>query len=425
MRDVFRTSDMIDLSGNFGIAHVRYPTAGLKNSEYNEEAQPFYVNSPFGIALAHNGNLLNTANLIHDVVSKDLRHINTTNDSELLLNVLAHELESQVESNQLTKENIFAAVDKVHGRILGAYAVVAMVSGYGLVAFRDPMGIRPLILGEKVVAGKKEYAIASESVALTHLQFKVVRDLNPGEVVFIDFSGNLYTYNTSRPTRLVPCLFEYVYFSRPDSVVDQVSVYQARLDMGVTLAEKVKSEIKEPIDVVMPIPDTSRPIALELAQHLNLPYREGLIKNRYIGRTFIMPGQAIRKKSVRHKLSAVEKEFKGKSVLLVDDSIVRGTTSREIVEMAREGGAEKVFLASAAPEVRYPNVYGIDMPRREELIANDRSVEEIALELGADGIVFQDLKALMNVVMDLNPAIDDLDTSCFDGRYVTGGVSFA
>ena len=426
VRDVFRTSDMRDLKGNFGIAHVRYPTAGLKNSEHNEEAQPFYVNSPFGIALAHNGNLLNTASLIQDVVKKDLRHINTTNDSELLLNVLAHELERQVQGNQLTKENIFAAADRVHGRILGAYAAVTMISGYGLVAFRDPMGIRPLILGERTdSAGRKEYAIASESVALTHLQFKVVRDLKPGEVVLVDFFGNLYTYNTPQPTRLVPCLFEYVYFSRPDSIVDQVSVYQARLDMGVTLAEKVKAEIKAPIEVVMPIPDTSRPIALELAQHLNLPYREGLIKNRYIGRTFIMPGQAIRKKSVRHKLSAVEKEFKGKSVLLVDDSIVRGTTSGEIVDMAREAGAEKVFLASAAPEVRYPNVYGIDMPSREELIANGRNATEIADELGADGIVFQDLRALMRVIMDLNPAIDDLDTSCFDGRYVTGGVHFA
>ncbi|MCV2508937.1 MAG: amidophosphoribosyltransferase, partial [Neisseriaceae bacterium] len=373
VRDVFRTRNMRDLLGNFGIAHVRYPTAGHKNSEITEEAQPFYVNSPFGISLAHNGNLINIDSLMQNIVNNDLRHINTSSDSELLLNVFAHELENQVFGVILTKENIFNAVSCVHNRVRGAYAVVAMIAGYGMVAFRDPFGIRPLILGErKNQDGTIDYCVASESLALTHLDFQIVRDLKPGEAIFIDFDGNFHAYDCKKSTQLVPCLFEYVYFSRPDSVVNGVSVYQARLDMGTILAEKIQQEITEPIDVVMPVPDTSRPIALQLAQHLNIPYREGLIKNRYIGRTFIMPGQAVRKRSVKHKLSPVEVEFKDKNVLLVDDSIVRGTTSREIVDMARMSGAKKVFMASAAPEVRYPNVYGIDMPSKEELIANNR-----------------------------------------------------
>ncbi|QRN40599.1 MAG: amidophosphoribosyltransferase [Neisseriaceae bacterium] len=426
VRDVFRTRNMRDLLGNFGIAHVRYPTAGNKSSEASEESQPFYVNSPFGIALAHNGNLINVDSLMQNIVNNDLRHINTSSDSELLLNVFAHELESQVFGVILTKENIFNAVSCVHNRVRGAYAVVAMIAGYGMVAFRDPFGIRPLILGErKNQDGTIDYCVASESLALIHLDFKIVRDLKPGEAIFIDFNGNFYAYDCKKNTRLVPCLFEYVYFSRPDSVVNGVSVYQARLDMGMILADKIKEEIKdEPIDVIMPVPDTSRPIALQLAQHLNIPYREGLIKNRYIGRTFIMPGQAVRKRSVKHKLSPVEIEFKDKNVLLVDDSIVRGTTSREIVDMARISGAKKVFMASAAPEVRYPNVYGIDMPSKEELIAHDRTVLEIAQEIGVDGLVFQNLDDLVNVIRKLNPEIDDLDTSCFDGKYVTGGVDF-
>lgn len=423
VRDVFRTRDMRSLMGNYGIAHVRYPTAGSRDSEVKKETQPFYVNSPFGIALGHNGNLINVKSLMDDILHNDLRHINTQSDSELLLNVFAHELEKQVFGVILTKENIFKAVENLHKRVRGAYAVVSMIAGYGLVAFRDPFGIRPLILGKRECAdGSFDYCVASESVALTHLEFTIVRDLKPGEVIFIDYNRKLHTYDSYQDVHLVPCLFEYVYFSRPDSVVNGVSVYQARLDMGVTLAEKIKKEISDPIDVVMPVPDTSRPIALQLAQHLNISYREGLIKNRYIGRTFIMPGQAIRKRSVRHKLSPVEFEFKDKNVLLVDDSIVRGTTSQEIVDMARMSGAKKVFIASAAPEVRFPNVYGIDMPSKSELIANNRTVDEIASEIGVDGMVFQNLTDLIKIIKQLNPEITDLDTSCFDGRYITGGV---
>lgn len=420
VRDVFRTRDMRRLVGQFGIAHVRYPTAGCKNAALNEEAQPFYVNSPFGIALAHNGNLVNVPKLLRDVVHHDLRHINTTSDSELLLNVLAHELERFVVGGRLSQENLFKAINCVHNRVRGGYAVIAMIAGHGMLAFRDPFGIRPLVLGKRESPkGGTDYAVASESVALAHLDFTLVRDLQPGEVIFIDFEGNLHTYPCTGNALLTPCLFEYVYFSRPDSVVNGVLVYQARLDMGITLAEKVKKEIQEPIDVVMPVPDTSRPIALQLAQHLGIPYREGLIKNRYIGRTFIMPGQAVRKRSIKHKLSTVEIEFRNKSVLLVDDSIVRGNTSCEIVQMARLAGAKRVLMASAAPEVRYPNIYGIDMPSKEELIANGRTVKEIAEAIGVDGLFFQDLQELIKVIRRLNPNIKDLDTSCFDGRYIT------
>ncbi len=428
VRDVFRTRNMRDLTGNAGIAHVRYPTAG--NADSTAEAQPFYVSSPFGIVLGHNGNLTNTEELYENVCHKHLRHINTRSDSEVLLNVFAHELRREVTdsgASQLSVDNIFDAVAKLHKRVRGAYGVVAMIAGYGMVAFRDPLGIRPLVLGTQTGSdGRTAYAVASESVAFNAIEFDLARDIAPGEAVFISLDGQFFSRQCAENASLSPCLFEYVYFARPDSVIDNVSVYRARLAMGVTLAEKVKRELPlGDIDVVMPIPDTSRPSAMELAHHLGKPYREGLIKNRYIGRTFIMPGQATRKKSVRQKLSPMESEFKGKSVLLVDDSIVRGTTSREIVEMVRASGARKVYFASAAPEVRYPNVYGIDMPTREELIANGRDKDEIAREIGADGCVFQDLAELEQVVKSLNPAIDSFDTSCFSGRYPTGDIDEA
>ena len=425
VRDVFRTRNMRDLIGNAGIAHVRYPTAG--NSKSAAEAQPFYVNSPFGIVLAHNGNLTNTDELFENVCYRDLRHINTRSDSEVLLNVFAHELETRVEGDKLTVEHIFDAVTQLHKMVRGAYGVVALIAGYGMVAFRDPFGIRPLILAKQEdEQGRTAYAVSSESVAFNGLDYEVVRDIAPGEAVFISFDGELHSRQCSDASVLKPCLFEYVYFARPDSKIDGVSVYQARADMGVTLAEEVLKHIaKSDIDVVMPIPDTSRPSAMELAHHLGINYREGFIKNRYIGRTFIMPGQAVRKKSVRQKLSPVASEFQGKNVLLVDDSIVRGTTSREIVEMARDAGAKKVYFASAAPEVRYPNVYGIDMPTREELIANGRTVEEIATEISADGVVFQDLDELIAAVRNLNPNIQGFDTSCFNGKYLTGDVDEA
>ena len=429
VREVFRTRNMRDLVGNAGIAHVRYPTAG--NAGSSAEAQPFYVSSPFGIVLAHNGNLTNTEELYENVCNKHLRHVNTSSDSEVLLNVFAHELRREVSKNtvpyQLTIDNIFNAVSEVHRLVRGAYGVVAMIAGYGMLAFRDPFGIRPLVLGSQIdESGKKSYAVASESVAFNALAYDLERDIHPGEAVFIGFDGTIISRQCSDKAKLSPCLFEYVYFARPDSVIDGVSVYQSRMDMGVSLAEKIKRELPvDDIDVVMPIPDTSRPSAMELAVHLEKPYREGLIKNRYIGRTFIMPGQATRKKSVRQKLSPMETEFNGKSVLLVDDSIVRGTTSREIVEMVRAAGARKVYIASAAPEVRYPNVYGIDMPTREELIANGRSAAEIAAEIGADGIVFQNLEDLEAVVKAFNPKIESFDSSCFNGVYQTGDIDEA
>lgn len=426
VRDVFRTRNMRNLVGNAGIAHVRYPTAG--NAGSSAEAQPFYVSSPFGIVLAHNGNLTNTDELYKSVCDKHRRHINTRSDSEVLLNVFAHELRREVsasDSPNLSIDHIFNAVAKVHQQVRGAYGVVALIAGYGMLAFRDPFGIRPLVLGRQVLDnGEIDYAVASESVAFNSMSYELWRDIEPGEAVFITFDGKFYSRQCAQSPMRAPCLFEYVYFARPDSVIDGVSVYQARIDMGVTLAEKVKRELSlDEIDVVMPIPDTSRPSAMQLAQHLGKPYREGLIKNRYIGRTFIMPGQAVRKKSVRQKLSPIESEFVGKNVLLVDDSIVRGTTSREIVEMARAAGAKKVFFASAAPEVRFPNVYGIDMPTREELIANGRTSAQIAKEISADGCVFQDLSDLENVVRGINPNIQGFDTSCFNGHYLTGDVN--
>ncbi|EGV35579.1 amidophosphoribosyltransferase [Neisseria weaveri ATCC 51223] len=428
VRDVFRTRNMRDLVGNAGIAHVRYPTAG--NAGSSAEAQPFYVSSPFGIVLAHNGNLTNTEELYANVCHKHLRHINTRSDSEVLLNVFAHELRKEISNSgsvNLSVDNIFNAVTQLHKQVRGAYGVVALIAGYGMVAFRDPFGIRPLSLGKHIDEnGKKSYAVASESVAFNSLEFDLERDIAPGEAVFVTFDGQFFSRQCAESPKLSPCLFEYVYFARPDSVIDGVSVYQSRVNMGVSLAEKVKQELPvDDIDVVMPIPDTSRPSAMELAHHLGKPYREGLIKNRYIGRTFIMPGQATRKKSVRQKLSPMESEFKGKSVLLVDDSIVRGTTSREIVEMVRSAGARKVYIASAAPEVRFPNVYGIDMPTREELIANGRTAVQVAEEIGADGCVFQDLQELKRVVRVLNPAIESFDDSCFSGEYPTGDIDEA
>lgn len=422
VRDVFRTRNMRALPGNWGVAHCRYPTAG---SAYNfAEAQPFYVNSPFGLMLVHNGNLTNSVELKQEMFVQDLRHVNTNSDSEVLLNILAHELQAAANGTALDANIIFKAIEGVHRRVRGAYAVAAMIAGYGLVAFRDPYGIRPLVLGENVVDGVSEYMVASESVALDSLGFQVLGDVAPGEAVFIDLKHGLYRQQCAPNAKLSPCIFEYVYLARPDSVIDGVSVYETRLSMGEFLAEKVKQIINpEEIDVVIPIPDSSRPSAMQLAQALGRPYREGFVKNRYVGRTFIMPGQAVRKKSVRQKLNCVGQEFKGKRVLLVDDSIVRGTTSSEIVEMARAAGALKVYFASASPPVRFPNVYGIDMPTRAELIATGRSDAEIAAEIGADALVYQDIEAMKESIRRLNPALINFDASCFDGNYITGDVT--
>ncbi len=424
VRDVFRTRNMRTLTGNAGIAHVRYPTAG--SAVDHNEAQPFYVNSPFGIVLGHNGNLTNTDELKQQLFAEDLRHVNTNSDSEVLLNVLAHELQINAKQYRLDAATIFAAVTGVHKRCRGAYAVVAMIAGYGLLAFRDIYGIRPLVIGVNETPQGKEYLVSSESVALDTLGFKFLRDIEPGEAVFIDMHGNFYNQQCSDKATLNPCIFEYVYLARPDSVIDGVSVYETRLYMGEFLAEKLKRTWSEiDIDVVIPIPDSSRPSALQLANHLNIPFREGFVKNRYIGRTFIMPGQAMRKKSVRQKLNAIGIEFQGKNVLLVDDSIVRGTTSREIVQMARDAGARKVYFASAAPPVRFPNVYGIDMPSPRELIATGRNDDEICREIGADKIIYQDLADLKAAVAKANPRIQSFDASCFDGQYITGDISSA
>ena len=424
VRDVFRTRNMRALPGNMGIGHVRYPTAG---SAWNfAEAQPFYVNSPFGIVLGHNGNLTNTEQLKEEMFRLDRRHINTNSDSEVLLNVLAHELQAAASGYELDVEAIFTAVAGVHRRCRGAYAVVAMIANYGLVAFRDPHGIRPLVYGVNETPEGKEYLVSSESVALDTLGFTAVRDIEPGEAVFIDMRHEFYSRQCAQQPMYAPCIFEYVYLARPDSVIDGVSVYEARLAMGESLAEKVKAHIPvDEIDVVIPIPDSSRPSAMQLAHALNIPFREGFVKNRYVGRTFIMPGQAMRRKSVRQKLNTCGQEFKGKRVLLVDDSIVRGTTSREIVDMARAAGATKVYFASAAPPVRFPNVYGIDMPTRAELIATGRSDTEIAAEIGADALVYQDLDALKASVTRLRADLTVFDASCFDGCYITGDIDEA
>jgi amidophosphoribosyltransferase len=422
VRDVFRTRDMRDLAGNFGIAHCRYPTAG--SAFKAAEAQPFYVNSPFGIVLGHNGNLTNSDQLKEEMFRTDLRHINTGSDSEVLVNVLAHELEKESHKLKLEPQAIFRAVANVHRRLRGAYAVVAMIAGYGVLAFRDPFGIRPAVIGYSETAGGTEYMVASESVALDALGFRLLRDIAPGEAVFIDDEGNFHSRQCADKASLNPCIFEYVYLARPDSLIDGASVYETRLNMGEKLAQKIRRlPRKLDVDVVIPIPDSSRPSALQLAAGLGVPYREGFVKNRYIGRTFIMPGQAVRKRSVRQKLNPMALEFSGKNVLLVDDSIVRGTTSREIVAMARESGAKKVFFASAAPPVRFPNVYGIDMPTRAELIANGRDESQFAEAIGADAVIYQDLERLIEAVRRANPKLTSFETSCFDGVYVTGDVT--
>ncbi|MDY6530073.1 amidophosphoribosyltransferase [Acinetobacter faecalis] len=421
VRDVFHTRHMRALKGNYGIGHVRYPTAGSSSSA---EAQPFYVNSPYGITLAHNGNLTNAKEIHDDLFKTDLRHMNTDSDSEVLLNVFAHELQKRGKLNP-TADDIFHVVTRVHERCKGGYAVVAMITDHGIVGFRDPNGIRPLILGSRDTVDGKEYILASESVALTALGFKVERDVLPGEAILINNEGQLFTKQCAENPEYRPCIFEYVYFARPDATIDGISVYKARLKMGEKLAQKISREWGEEhdIDVVIPIPDTSRTSALELANFLGVKFREGFMKNRYIGRTFIMPGQQQREKSVRQKLNPVELEFQNKNVLLVDDSIVRGTTCNEIIQMARDSGAKKVFFASAAPMVKYPNVYGIDMPVKSELIASERSVEEIREIIGADRLIFQDLEDLKDAVRTTKaPEVKDFDCSVFDGVYVAGGI---
>jgi len=422
VRDVFQARHMLRLPGNMGIGHVRYPTAGCFTSA---EAQPFYVNSPFGIALAHNGNLTNASDLKRDLFLSDRRHINTDSDSEILLNVFAHELQHQG-SLDLSPADIFAAVSAVHRRCRGAYAVVGMITGRGIFAFRDPYGIRPVAFGKRHTDQGTEYMVASESVAIDVLGYELVRDIEPGEAIYIDVDGNLHTQQCAEQPKLSPCIFEHVYFARPDSIIDGISVYKARLRMGDYLARKIMREWPDhDIDVVLPIPDTSRTSALQLSYTLGVKYSEGFIKNRYIGRTFIMPGQKQRKKSVRQKLNAIELEFRGKNVLLVDDSIVRGTTSEQIIQMARDAGANKVYFASAAPPVRYPNVYGIDMPAADELIGHGRDEAQIAAEIGADKLIYQDLTDLIEAVRKKVPQVSQFDTSVFDGKYVTGDVSDA
>ena len=419
IKDVFRTRHMRRLTGQMGIGHVRYPTAGSTSPAL---AQPFYVNSPYGLALAHNGNLTNTEELSRDLFKADLRHINTDSDSEVLLNVFAHELQRRGHIKP-TPEDLFAAVSGVHDRCRGGFAAVVMITGYGILGFRDRNGIRPLVFGSRQTDNGNEYMIASESVALDSQGFNLDRDVAPGEAVFIDVNGNLHSKVCTEPGDHTPCIFEQVYFARPDSLMDGISVYKARLRMGEKLADKLKRlRPNHDIDVVIPIPDTSRTSALELANRLGLKYREGFVKNRYIGRTFIMPGQSQRKKSVRQKLNAIELEFRGKNVLLVDDSIVRGTTSKQIIQMAREAGANKVYFASAAPPIRYPNVYGIDMPAASELIAAGKTNSEVEELIGADWLVYQDLDDLIAAAAEGNPTISRYECSVFDGEYITGDV---
>ncbi|MBU2979738.1 amidophosphoribosyltransferase [Alteromonas sp. C1M14] len=419
VRDVFHTRHMKRLSGTMGIGHCRYPTAGTSSSA---EAQPFYVNSPFGIAFAHNGNLTNSHDLQEEVFRIARRHINTSSDSELLLNILAHELQ-QCTDLTVTAKDIFKVVTTVHKKIRGAYAVVAAIIGQGVVAFRDPHGIRPLALGKRITEMGEEYMVASESVALDAVGFTFIRDVAPGEAVYITEQGELHTQQCAEAPTTSPCIFEFVYFARPDTFIDGISVYASRVNMGRKLGEKIKKEWADlDIDVVIPIPETSMDVALQIATTLDLPYRQGFVKNRYIGRTFIMPGQTQRKQSVRRKLNAISSEFKGKNVLLVDDSIVRGTTSGQIIEMARESGAKKVYFASAAPEIRFPNVYGIDMPSANELIAYGREIDQIADLIQADGLIFQDIEDLVNAVKEENPEIQRFETSVFDGNYITADI---
>jgi amidophosphoribosyltransferase len=418
VKDVFRTRDMRSLPGNCGLGQVRYPTAGNAFSE--EEAQPFYVNAPFGIVLVHNGNLTNAQVLKSELFITDHRHINTESDSEVLLNVLAHEIEKTTRGVSLQVQDLFSAVRNVHRRVRGSYAVIALIAGHGILAFRDPFGIRPLCLGRS----QGEVVIASESVALEGTSHQFERNVDPGEAIFIDLQGNMHVQQCADAPVLKPCIFEFVYLARPDSVMDGISVYQARLNLGEALAKRVVSTVPpNDIDVVIPIPESSRPSAAQLARLLGLPYREGFVKNRYVGRTFIMPGQTVRKKSVRQKLNVIASEFKGRNVLLVDDSIVRGTTSKEIVQMARDAGANKVYLASAAPPVRYPNVYGIDMPTSTELVAHNRTVDEIRAIIGCDALIYQDVEGMKKAIGSLSTKLAGFDASCFDGVYVTGDIT--
>lgn len=419
VKDVFTSADMLRLQGKMGIGHVRYPTAGSSSSA---EAQPLYVNSPYGIALAHNGNLTNAETLKEEIYNEDLRHLNTDSDSEVLLNIFAHEIQT-LHKLRINEEDVFNAINRVHRRCKGAYASVAMISGYGIVGFRDPNGIRPIVYGKRETKDGIEYCIASESVALDVLGFELLDDIKPGEAVVITAKGEVFKHQCSDHPKYTPCIFEHVYFARPDSIMDNISVYKARLRMGERLAKKIMKKYPDhDIDVVIPIPDTSRSSALELANTLGVRYREGFMKNRYIGRTFIMPGQKQRKSSVKQKLNAMDLEFKNRNVLLVDDSIVRGTTSSQIVKMARDAGAKKVYFASASPAVKYPNVYGIDMPSVEEFVAHGRATEEIAKEIGVDWLIYQDLKDLIRSCHKGNKEITEFDCSVFDGNYVTGDI---
>ena len=423
VREAFRTRDMRALLGTMGLGHVRYATRGAATNE--QEAQPFYVNAPYGIVLVHNGNLTNTRELTSELFHVDRRHLNTNSDTELLVNVLAHELQAQVGGTELDPDQIFAAVARVHERVQGSYAAIAMIAGHGLLAFRDPFGIRPLVLGRRRTdCGKEEWIVASESLVLESGGYEVVRDVAPGEAIFVSLSGEMVSRQCAASPRLVPCAFEYVYLARPDSVMNGISVYDARLRMGDKLAATIATHAPAgDIDVVMPIPDSSRPAAMQVAKELGIEYREGFYKNRYVGRTFIMPGQGERKRSVRQKLNAMSSEFKGKNILIVDDSIVRGTTSREIVDMARAAGANEVTFTSAAPPVRYPHVYGINMPSREELIAHGRRIPEIAQELGADHLIYQEVADMRDAIIEGSTGVEDLEMSCFTGEYITGNVT--
>lgn len=423
VREAYRTRDMRSLLGTMGLGHVRYATSGKASRE--QEAQPFYVNAPYGIILVHNGNLTNTRELTQQLFNIDRRHLNTNSDTELLLNVLATELQGEVNGKELAPEQVFNAVSRVHERIAGSYAVIAMIAGHGMLAFRDPFGIRPLILGKKQTGlVGEEWVVASESLVLESGGYEIVRDVAPGEAIFISMDGQMFSKQCATNTQLIPCAFEYIYLARPDSVMNGISVYDARLRLGDYLADNIANQISTgDIDVVMPIPDSARPSAMQVAKNLGIEYREGFFKNRYVGRTFIMPGQAVRKKSVRQKLNAMSFEFKNKNVLIVDDSIVRGTTSREIVEMARSAGANSVTFASAAPPVLFPHVYGINMPSRKELIAHGRTIEEINRDMGSDHLIYQTVADMNSAILEGQSAITELEESCFTGKYIAGDVT--
>ncbi len=422
VREAYRTRDMRSLLGTMGLGHVRYTTRG--DAKLEQESQPFYVNAPYGIVLVHNGNLTNTRELTEQLFRVDRRHLNTSSDTELLVNVLAHELQNQVRGTELDPDQVFDAIETLHERVEGSYASIALIGGYGLLAFRDPYGIRPLSIGRKATGlVGMEWIVASESLVMESEEYEYVRDVEPGEAVFITREGELFSRQCAKNPRLVPCAFEYVYLARPDSVMNGISVYEARLRLGDRLADTIaKYTPSGSIDVVMPIPDSSRPAAMQVAQKLNIPYREGFYKNRYVGRTFIMPGQEHRKRSVRQKLNAMSAEFQGKNVLVVDDSIVRGTTSKEIIDMARAAGANSVTFTSAAPPVRFPHVYGINMPNRNELVASGRKIPEIATELGADYLIYQEVDDMRDAILE-GSDVTDLEMSCFTGDYVTGTVT--